>query len=288
MKSWLWRLGSGAGVLLLGVALASGADDAGEEEALQAARDAKKEIQEKLHAELTTDESDHFLIHTTAPTAVRKRALKDAEAIYKDLARIFEMKKGEKPWRGRYVILLFHDPADYTNYLSMRKLREGASATSIGLGKKSIGYVTTSKRGKAADQRFHLHFFLPGRFIQAYRGGRKLPSWLYIGFCDYCSLLLPEDKKGRAKKREYVREWMEMRGRTFGTLRRQTSWPPGDFGRKQCMSIVDFMLRQKKFRKFVEKLKEKEVTEEQAFQEVFGVTPAEFEQHWRAFVTKSY
>lgn len=279
--------------LVIGMGSAWAGEEMSEEQALEAARKVKDEIVEKLKIPLATEESPNFILHTDTPSLDRKNTLKAGETAYKRLDAMFQLPKDTKPWKGKYVVLLFKDRQEFADYWYKVKEKRGELAGSIPLafGPGTSGYAANAKPGRASDQTGNFYFFLPALFLSKYMEGKKVPPWVDMGFRRYCGNVMAKDKDGTNRARQEVREALQKGDRrSFQVIRETPNWPPSDGqGRELCFSLVDYMisLGQKKFVGFIDRLKA-DATETQAIMDAFGVTTEDFEKGWMAYIRSKY
>ncbi|HPA18547.1 MAG TPA: hypothetical protein PLU30_12425 [Verrucomicrobiae bacterium] len=266
-------------------------------QAIETARKLKDEIVQKLSVKLVTEESEHFMVHSDAPASEIRAVLKDGEAVYKKLDKkvggLFPIDAETKPWKGKYVVLLFKNRQEYTDYWYKMRGSSGALAGSQGtrFAPGIRGYVANATPGRESDESGDLYFYLSGLLLSGYAKDTRLPAWVEMGFVMYTCDVLAREHQDAERARRRVKTIISQGGqRTFQAIRDTASWPHTDMdGRRLCFSLVDFMMskNQENFVRFVDSLKSGTSLDD-VIRNIFGVDAAQFEKDWLAYIVKKY
>jgi hypothetical protein len=260
-----------------------------DEQALQRARAVGPEISEKLGINLQTKESDYFVIHSDAPVGERQAALRTGEKVYRKLNRevcdIIPIGDDAVLRSGKFVILLFKNRQEYTDFWYKVRGATGELSGSMGagFGDGVRGFVASTKPGRTRDLTWEFYFYVSPLFLNEYLEGKRVPAWVRMSFNYYCGNVVREGQSGARNARNRVKQAVE-RGnrRTFQAIRESKGFPVSDKdGRMFCFSLLDYMLSidEEKYIAFLDRLK-LGTDQVAALEDVYGMTAAEFEEGW--------
>jgi hypothetical protein len=240
-------------------------------------------------------ETPHFLIFSAWNWSNDAILSGLCEGMYQKLAEQFNVPATDSVWIGKCPIYLFWDPAHYARFITEIDQSQAldsnmAHANGYHATHGHFSYIVingVSEFGSTLEQakiRFYHVLVHEGThaFLSRYISDDSLPLWIEEGLADYiAAVLVPQSEANRTYLTASYAALRDPESVNH-LLDKTRDLTPTEYGLAQ--SLVRFLVAQDRtaFVHFIELLKRGEADDD-AMQEAFHVTRAEFVRDWLAF-----
>lgn len=216
----------------------------------------------KTPLQLHEEASDYFLFYSDLPAGEARQWAGLLDEMYERLCEIFDIKKGTNVFRGRALITVFADEADYHRYHALIHQFPGSAGTlglcwSMGNGHVDVSFFKQENRLNFA--RILVHETVHG-FIHRYNSYPNVPSWINEGLAEFVATEMVEErgfgKSDYADTLEYGKRILAQ-GKTLGGNSFFYSDHIQPWQYPVAQMLTDFMIRQdrKRYRGFIDAIK---------------------------------
>ena len=262
---------------------------------VDAQREKWKDVNAKIGTTLIEHETKHFIVYSDLPD--REALAKGCEKVYSALRNVFDLKRKQRPWKGKCVIFLFRNREDFVRFGTEVDGYSSTAKTGGYFVSRKIGphiaipqpHIEQGKQKQFASTVVHEmgHAFLEG-FCE--KGDPE--SWLHEGVAQACELLYDPNDRALMYHRQTVKGWVTSGRveRTFDHMLDLKHIAGNDHDSyRMAWSMVNWMTQTeaKRFRKLLRLVRDGK-TGRQAIEEAFGKDIAELERYWQGYVRARY
>ena len=235
----------------------------------------------------------HFSIEFSVPEKTGSTYADLCEKAYRKFCRIFPVRSDEAVWEGKCHIFLFQNRTEFVHFAANVHGRTAAL---------SGGYTTIDKQDPVIVLFLHsgdhtklkqtLVHEMTHVFLDLFRSKGHVKTWLHEGFAQYFEFQHQPAQSRMAISKQIVKAMVRRHAHRPLALFWNSYFAPTDLASyAQAWSLVEFMAgskaRRKKTGKFITKIKQGR-SQEQALREAFGVSLAQLQAMWEAYVLESY
>lgn len=237
------------------------------------------------HSKFQLTETDYFLFFSDLPPQELRLYVPYMDAMYKQLAGMFQLKAGTNVWRGKAPMIILANKAEYVEFeMKMCNANENQANNSAGLCHyESNGNVLMSGfGGPGVDRRVMagtlVHETVHG-FLYRYKTRQWVPSWVNEGCAVFIQdVIVPGNVDVRAKEQEAVLHMQ--RGNSMGGDFFTDKWVKMQQGTPQmrlkygvASNLTRYMVASdaRRYRMFIEGIKAG-MNDGEALENAFGTT----------------
>lgn len=238
------------------------------------------EAQKSMNLRLAVyeDASDYFLFYSDLPASEARQWAGLLDEMYDKLTDIFDIERGTNIYRGRGLIVVFADEADYHRYQMVVHGFAGSRNTaglcrSFGDGHVEVTFY--KQRNQLNFARVLVHEAVHS-FLHRYRSYPRIDSWINEGLAEYVSAVLVEGRgygesdfaQRLADGERALRELRTLGGNSFFYAGHIQGWQY-----PVAQLLTGFMIRQdgNRYRAFINAIKGGKPWD-QAIEEDYGVS----------------
>lgn len=234
---------------------------------------------ERIDVAMQRHETDYFLIYTDMRPTEARRWGQLADRMYHRLAELFDVEPERNIWRGKALVLMFNEQADYRRFEAEVHGLPGADTAgrcwTFGSGEVHITLFRQPDRYRFAYVLVHE---ATHGFVHRYRSPERIPAWLNEGLADTIAAeLVPEDGSVQRRQRQAIRKLQEEQD--LGNLFEAYHLEPWHYG--LASSMTQYMIRENRagYVAMIDAIKDG-TPWRQALEEHYGQSLAQFVRQW--------
>ena len=174
---------------------------------------------ERIRVELSTEETQYFLLCTDLSAAEAKDASRLLDETYQDLARLLDVPKDKNIWRGKAAVFVFSKRAHYRRF--EKTIHETDPGKAAGMCHCLTDGTVRIAFYRQPDEKEFAHVLVHESvhgFLHRLKTPAEMPSWMDEGLAEsFASKLAPQ--AGRAAQTlDYAKRGISLNGGLHGML----------------------------------------------------------------------
>jgi len=255
---------------------------------VQAQREYLQTISDYLKTPFCTVETEHYILHSTFNPAVTKKISNGCEDLYRRMSNVFGLKKGDKLWTGKCMIVLFEDRNDFVKYAERIDGYKGAGSAG-GYFSPTAGFaeivIPKTAYGDSAKS-FESTLIHEGghAFLRFFRSRVNPSVWIHEGVAQYFEQERFKDSYQWSYMKSKAKENADPDFARHNRLKKV--YAGSDIqAYAYAWSAITFLIKvsPKKFREFIFAIKDG-MSESSAMRKAYGWDMDEFDKKWAYFV----